>query len=220
MKPGELEVNDLVMVRSLEDSSHRAYPSRVEDRSEELAYLAWPTDGGARIPLRREDRLFVSFTRPDAVYGLESVVAKVQTEPIPLVGILLTGEIQRIQRREYARVQALLPVEMTQAAPIEGEDAVAILDIQTNTLDISGGGMAILNRHLIPLGTLYDARLSIPGQPPPLKLLAKVVRSVPLKDAHNQRIYKYGLMFISINEGIRSRLVKYVFDVQRKSMNR
>jgi c-di-GMP-binding flagellar brake protein YcgR len=220
MKPGELEVNDLVMVRSLEDSSARAYPSRVEDRSEDKALLAWPTDGGVRIPIHKEDRLFVSFTRPDAVYGLETLVEKVLAEPIPLVGILLTGETQRIQRREYARVQALLPVEMIQASPIEEEDTGAIGHIHTNTLDISGGGMAIQHRQVISTGTLYDVRLSIPGQPPPLKMLAKVVRSTMLRDAHNKKIYKYGLMFISITEGILSRLVKYVFDVQRKSMNR
>jgi c-di-GMP-binding flagellar brake protein YcgR len=204
----------------MEEASGRAYPSRVEDRSEELVLLSWPTDGGARIPIRREDRLFVSFTRPDAVYGLESVVKKIQTEPIPLVGVLLTGEIQRIQRREYARVQALLPVEMTMASPLAEEEAAKVGRIRTNTLDISGGGMAIQNRHLIPTGTLYDVRLSIPGQPPPLKILAKVVRNVPLTDAHDERIHKYGLMFISLNEATRSRLVKYVFDVQRKSMNR
>lgn len=128
--------------------------------------------------------------------------------------------MERIQRREYVRVQTFLPVEMTLTTPIEEGQDHAIAFFHTNTLDISAGGMAIQHKLIIPHGALYDVKLTVPRILPPLQLLAKVVRSSSQKDAYNVKFYRFGLMFLSVTEGTRARLVKYVFDVQRKNMNR
>jgi c-di-GMP-binding flagellar brake protein YcgR len=220
MKPGELQVNDLVMVRSLEDPSACAYPSRIEDLQDETTTLAWPTDGGIRIPIRRNETLYMSYTRSDAVYGRQVLVLKVMPEPIPVIDVTMSGPVERIQRREYVRVQAFLPVEMKLTKALEEGQEPAIAFFHTNSLDISAGGMAIQHKLTIPHGTLYDVKLSIPKLFPPLNLLAKAVRISVQKDAYDKKIYRYGFMFLSVPEGTRARLVKYVFDVQRKNMNR
>lgn len=87
MKPGELQVNDLIMIRSMEDPSSRAYPSRIEDLEEDAVTLSWPTDAGIRIAIRAREVLYMSYTRSDAVYGQQVLVLKVIPEPIPVIGV-------------------------------------------------------------------------------------------------------------------------------------
>ncbi len=220
VKPGELQVNDLIMIRSMEDPSSRAYPSRIEDLQENAIALSWPTDAGIRVPIRTNEILYMSYTQADAVYGRQVLVYQVIPEPIPVIGVSLAGPVERIQRREYVRVPDILPVELTLTTPVEEGQDPAIANIHTNTLDISAGGMAIQHKLIIPNGALYEVKLTIPRILPPLKLLAKVVRISTQKDAYDKKIYRYGLIFLSVSEGIRARLVKYIFDVQRKNMNR
>lgn len=220
MKPGDLQVNDLIMIRSMEDSSGRAYPSRIEDLQDDVVTLSWPTDAGIRIAIRTNEILYLSYTRADAVYGRQVLVLKVIREPIPVIGVALSGPMERVQRREYVRVQALLPVEMILTTPVEEGQDTGIAFLHTNTLDISAGGMSIQHKLSIPHGALYEVKLTIPKIFPPLKLLAKVVRSTTQKDAYGARNYRYGLLFLSVAEATRARLVKFAFDVQRLDMNR
>jgi c-di-GMP-binding flagellar brake protein YcgR len=213
------EINDLVMVRFQDEKWPGAFPSRVEDKSAGKAVLSWPADGGTRVPVSKRDRLFLSFIRADAVYRVEGIVEGTWNEPLPAIEVALSGQIERIQRREYVRVHALLPVEMTLSATGgDGAEISAIGSFSTNTIDVSGSGMALQHKQTIPLGTLFEARLSIPGQPPPLNLLAMVVRSTTIRDAQQQKIHRLGWTFVSLAENLRSRLVRYVFEMQRKSM--
>jgi c-di-GMP-binding flagellar brake protein YcgR len=220
MKPGDLQVNDLIMIRSSADSSERSYPSRIEDLRENIVTLSWPTDGGIRIAIRANEILHLSYARSDAVYGRQVSVLKVIPEPIPVISVALTGPVERVQRREYVRVQAVLPVEMTLTTPLEEGQDPGIAFFQTKTLDVSAGGLSIHHQLTIPHGALYDVKLAIPKVFPPLKLLAKVIRISIQKDAYGAKIYEYGLMFLSVAERTRARLVKFAFDVQRMDMNR
>jgi c-di-GMP-binding flagellar brake protein YcgR len=220
MKPGALEVNDLIMVRPQADSLSRAYPSRVEDLQGENVTLAWPSDGGVRVSFRIEESVYLSYTRTDAVYGIQGIVKRTVTEPMALIQVHLVGQVERIQRREYVRVQAILPVEMILSSTVEEGLAPSITKISTKTIDLSAGGMAIHHKAVIPHGTLFDVQLNLPGSSSSLRLLAKVVRDSVFRDAYNEKMHRYGLMFLSVPEGTRSRLVKYVFDAQLKHMRR
>ncbi len=220
MKPGALEVNDLIMVRPLVDTRGRAYPSRVEDLEREMVTLAWPTDGGMRITLHLEESLYLSYTGTDAVYGIQGTIKQIIHEPVPLVRVRLFGRVERIQRREYVRVQANLPVELTLSSPVGDGPVPAIAHFFARTLELSAGGMAIQHKESIPLGSLFDIRLTLPGNSSPLEFSAKVVRSSIFRDAFNEKMHRYGMMFLHVPEGHRSRLVKFVFDVQLKYRNR
>jgi hypothetical protein len=87
-----------------------------------------------------------------------------------LLDIALHGEAERIQRREWARVGAVVPVRVT---PVQDR---TIAGGETTSLNVSGGGVLIRDVWRLPLG--LDVRIEIVIDPaqPPVRALARVVR--------------------------------------------
>ena len=78
------------------------------------------------------------------------------------------GDVERIQRREWARVDAILPVNVKGIdEPIGGE---------TQTLNVSGGGVLVKDKWNLPLG--IDVRIEVQpeGGGAPIRALGRVVR--------------------------------------------
>jgi hypothetical protein len=82
--------------------------------------------------------------------------------------VLTHGEAERIQRREWARVDTILPIS------VQGVDEQIGGD--TTTLNISGGGVLISDKWDLPLG--LDVRIELLADPkdPPIKAMCRVVR--------------------------------------------
>jgi hypothetical protein len=83
-----------------------------------------------------------------------------------LLTLAMTGEVERIQRREFVRVDANLKVVVTGV----DED----LGGETTTLDLSGRGVRVLDPWQLPLG--LDVRLEILLPDGPVHALGRVVR--------------------------------------------
>lgn len=83
------------------------------------------------------------------------------------LSIALTGEVERIQRREFVRVEAFLDVTVRGVdEPVGGE---------TTTADISGSGIQIQDKWDLPLGIDVRVELHLP-EGPPLRALGRIVR--------------------------------------------
>jgi hypothetical protein len=85
-----------------------------------------------------------------------------------LLRIALTGEAERIQRREWARVEAVVKVTVRGIDEPVGGD--------TSTLNISGGGMLVADPWNMPIG--IDVRIELEVEPgaAPVRALGRVVR--------------------------------------------
>jgi hypothetical protein len=82
--------------------------------------------------------------------------------------VVLQGDVERVQRREWARVAAILPITIRGVdEPIGGE---------TQTLNVSGGGVLVKDKWNMPLGT--DVRIELQTEPgaAPIRALGRVVR--------------------------------------------
>jgi c-di-GMP-binding flagellar brake protein YcgR len=116
----------------------------------------------------------------------------------------LGGDMERIQRREWARVGTVVPIR------VELVDEPDIEAGETMTLNLSGGGVLINDPWRLPMG--IDARVEIviePGQPP-VRALARVVR-----DAGPER---KGLRFDDIEPQDSERLMRYVRERERAEL--
>src|ERR671914_119073 len=98
---------------------------------------------------------------------------------VSLPHIVLSGDSERIQRREWARVEATLPIT------VEGIDEPVGGD--TVTLNISGGGVLVKDPWKMPLG--IDVRIELEVEPgaAPIRALCRVVRE-PAPDQKGIRI--------------------------------
>jgi hypothetical protein len=96
--------------------------------------------------------------------------------------IVLSGDSERIQRREWARVEATLPVTVKGIdEPVGGE---------TVTLNISGGGILVKDPWNMPLG--IDVRVELEVEPgAKIQALGRVVRE-PAPDQKGIRIDSIG----------------------------
>jgi c-di-GMP-binding flagellar brake protein YcgR len=96
--------------------------------------------------------------------------------------VTLSGDSQRIQRREWARVEATLQVSVKGIdEPVGGE---------TVTLNISGGGILVKDPWNMPLG--IDVRVELEVEPGvTIQALGRVVRE-PARDQKGIRIDSIG----------------------------
>jgi c-di-GMP-binding flagellar brake protein YcgR len=210
-----LEVNELVQVTVTEGESSRAYSSRVEDTVGQSVSIAWPSDSGMRIPFHRNEKLYLTYQRKDAIYGVQVVVEQTIHSPIPMLVVRPISQTQRIQRREFVRVAAMIAVELVGKEDSGASDPILV--IKANTIDLSGGGFSIHHQSALPAGAVFETKLSLPGGP--LELLAKVVRIERRVDVHQNRIVRIGLTFLSISESARSRIVRYVLEAQASGVH-
>jgi PilZ domain len=109
--------------------------------------------------------------------------------------VAIQGESERIQRREWARVEATLPVTVKGIDEPVGGDTV--------TLNISGGGILVKDLWRMPLG--IDVRVELEVEPGvKIQALGRVVR----EPAQDQK----GIRIDSIGREDSERLVKLVRD--------
>jgi hypothetical protein len=112
-----------------------------------------------------------------------------------------TGAIELIQRRDYVRVEAFVPVTYQPAGP-DGWTATA------HTLDVSGGGFRIADGEGLRLGDMMRFTLELGEGEEPVQVVAEVVREAG-EDA------AFGMRFVEILELDRQRLVRWVFERER-----
>ena len=100
--------------------------------------------------------------------GIQRYGGILQIESGEQLRVVMQGEAERIQRREWARVDTILPITVKGLDEPVGGD--------TQTLNISGGGVLIKDKWNMPLGT--DVRIELQSEPggPPIRALGRVVR--------------------------------------------
>jgi len=211
------QVNELLQMSFMDGESAHGYSSRVEDLDDAKICIAWPTENGLRVSVRAGEEVFLSFTREDASYGLRAKVEKTIAEPVPLVVVEPIGSVTRTQRREFVRVRTSIPVEMI-GVPNPSQETTVVLLIKTRTLDLSGGGFAVYYKDAVPSGTVFETKFSLPGTPEEFHVHAKLVRCERREDAQRNRIHRLGLMFLDMPESTRSRIVRFVFGVQKSAV--
>jgi c-di-GMP-binding flagellar brake protein YcgR len=216
-----VKINDLVQVRILGTEPSSTYPARVDDIAKGLLILSWPTYAGATIPLHSKQPLSLYFIKEDAVYNFEGEIEETQQEPIPRISVRPTGQTQRIQRRAFFRVRAMLPVQLTgilEPGSAKGGEKENILHIVTSTVDISGAGLAIHHHAPIPTDAMFDIKLTVEKDEPPLKLLGRVVHSEPIIGLADRRLYHVAFFFVLIKEAQRRAIVRRCFRIQQEAL--
>jgi hypothetical protein len=119
-----------------------------------------------------------------------------------LLRVVTFGEAERIQRREWARVDTVLPITVQAIdEPIGGP---------TTTVNVSGGGVLVSDKWDMPLGT--DVRIELQADPkdPPIRAMGRVVR-IGGKD-------EKGIRIDSIAREDEERLVRLVRERERAAL--
>jgi c-di-GMP-binding flagellar brake protein YcgR len=136
--------------------------------------------------------------------GIQRYVGTLELVPgrKELLRVVLAGAGERIQRREWARIEAVVPVTVTALeSGIGGE---------THTHNVSGGGVLVSDLWNLPLGT--DVRVELFAEPggEPIRALGRVLREVESG--------RKGIRFDDLSRRDEERLVHFVRDRERAAL--
>jgi hypothetical protein len=132
--------------------------------------------------------------------GVCRIIGDAQEAPGAALRVNATGTIELIQRRDYVRVEAFVPVTYQPDGP-DGWTATA------HTLDVSGGGFQVAEAEGLRLGDMRRFTLELGEGEDDVDAVASAVR-----EAGEQT---FGMRFVEIDERERQRLVRWVFARER-----
>jgi PilZ domain-containing protein len=124
-------------------------------------------------------------------------------DALPGDRLLLSHEQEDVvQRRDYFRVEAYAPLTITTR-----EETPRTLE--TNSIDLSAGGMLIADPVEIPAETVIDIQIKLdPGTP--LRAVGRVIRNTGDK--------KTAVQIVEISQSDRQQLMRYITERQRAAL--
>lgn len=176
--------------------------SRIEDTNDGSLTIATPSDGRAERPLPRGAVVYIDWICERGVVRVRGVVSEFVRIPIPGTLVVVDGEPEVHQRRNYVRASAHLDVI---ASPIRGrKDDPRPADIKGTTSDMSGGGMRV---RFQGFDADVNERLSLVVMMPDettIEVVGKITRRMPPDT--------YCIEFDEIDQRAQERVVRLVFD--------
>ena len=193
-----MEVNERLTVRLTDRAV--ALTSRVEDVVPDGSLaIAMPTNHGAVVRLEPGVQVLLEWLTPSGPAQVQATVGGPADLRVPALVVFPHGETFVDQRRDFARVHALLDMVVR-----DGRggtlDAVA--------RDISGGGLRAKVSGSLAMGDIVELDLRIPDGN--VTAEAEVVR---VDDGG-----EYGFRFLDLERKVREAIVRYVFDQMRREL--
>jgi hypothetical protein len=155
-------------------------------------------DGGDPLELLEDKAVSLEFTN---LRGVCRIPGTAEAAPDPgALRVTATGSVELIQRRDYYRVEAFVPVTYQPYGP-DG------LTVTANTLDVSGGGFRLAAAEAVQLWDMLRFTLELGEGEEPVQAIAQAVREAGDDE--------FGMRFVEIVERERQRLVRWVFARER-----
>lgn len=179
--------------------------ARVERASEHHFSLALFLAPDSGFELSGEQWGAIEFTTPRGLARIEGVVRTLD-ESADLYGFERSLDAALVQRRDFVRVDGVLPVRLWHCDD-EDDPIQALEPLEANTLSISGNGLLINGVSGFELGQAFWFELPLPDGH------AVEGRGRFVRDAGHERL---GGQIEHVTEKSRDRLVRHVFECQRK----
>ena len=195
-------------------STENGVASRVEDISGDRLMVAMPVNekGVPILPLPGEN-MVCRIAGTGCYYKFNAVYLDKGKAPIPVWFVRKPEFVEKVQNREFVRISVDYPVILR---PLDENGAMGGM-IFTKAVDISGGGLAVMNKTMLPLGSKAVLELdNIPGVGM-LRITGRVVRCVKV-DAAGDNVFHVGFQFLDLSRQHQNRLVKFIFAIQRQSL--
>ena len=183
--------------------------SRIEDSGDDSLTIAMPTDGRSERPLPRGAVVYLDWICDRGVVRVRGVVSEFVHIPIPALQIMIAGESEIHQRRNYVRASANLMVDVVPVREPE-HDTEAESDMLPDpiasgtTFDLSGGGMRVRLRGFeAEIHDRLGFEVTLPDETI-IEVVGTITRR-PLPDV-------YCVQFDEIDKRAQERVVRLVFD--------
>ncbi len=240
-----LKVGDKVEMKRVEtvvreDGQEALFNSQLIDiQGSDKLNISIPIKGGAIIPLEVGERYELRFVTSSGIYKCKAEISNRGKQGVVYyLGMMILSELQKDQRRQYFRLDKIKQLEYHKLSREEG-GLLAMLaakkyndeferralrnklnNIETEdhdgtVLNISGGGIKFNSKDELKQGDFIRIKIFLEDtDTEPLDLFARVIASeyIPNKSIHNE----HRIEFVNINRDTREKIIKYVFNEDRK----
>ncbi len=205
------EVNTKIEI-DVDDPDHGGkFLSRVMDFDQKEIKIMAPTDHGILVLFRNKTPISVFYIGDRALYCFNSIVTGHFKEPIPGFSIKYPSKVERIQRREFVRLDIK---EHLRYRIIDEKDELGI-NVEkfqdTYTIDISGGGLCFHSSDPQEIGT----SLEIIVRTKELKTESIIGKVVRVKRTDEGNLYEVGVAFEAVSPVVQDKIISWIFDKQR-----
>lgn len=240
-----LKVGDRIEMKRLAATGRttqevRLYNSQLLDFVDEYNInISVPIESGHLVPLEVGGRFELRFITLNGIYICKAeIMNRFKQNNVYFLAVKLVSDLLKDQRRQYFRLEKVRALEYHKLIEEEKKILVALatntydtdierrnLQVRLKTIepeqqdgmmaDISGGGIKFYSNEELTKGDFIRIRLLLDDlDPAPYDLFAKVIAS----DAMTERTYKYRhrIEFVNMPKEIREKIVKYVFNEERK----
>lgn len=192
--------------------TQRLFFTKVSDVYDTSFTIYPPTDNGENLIVTKKTELEFMFTIESGKYFFTTKPIGIIKENITLLAIELPVSIQRNEMRAFYRVEMLrrIPVKFINVANgLNGTDYQKNDTATMTCTDLSGGGMKLISP--VPLDKDDKLEIDLSGLVDGLEHVgAKVIRYIGVEeDGH-----AVGIMFTSLTESDRDKIVRCVFQRQ------
>ncbi len=194
------EVHEIV---SLKLGGGARVPARVLERGEDTMLLAITVPTRPLEPSQMAD-MIIEYAGSRGRVRLHGTCVMEDPGDRDLVRINAPRSVEVLQEREYVRIRSSRPVLVYSAREQE--------QVQSYTVDVSGGGLLLAGPETLQVGEEVKFRLTLTPGVLPVSGTGHVVRS----DSHG----RLGVVFDEISDLDRRRLVRFIFECQRAERRR
>lgn len=213
----------------------------VDILDEKQIVIAMPMDRTVSIPLRINERIECFFYTGK---GMFSAYAKVEDRykegNLPLIKLTIVSDFEKLQRREYYRVECYIPfkfvvleeVEVNKLLTFNGTDRATLRDYQNHLedmeeeirvwqngviLDLSGGGSRFITETDIKKGDaiLLSMRLQNDDVEQDIVVVSRIINVEEKVEVEGKKEIR--ARFYKLQDTLRDFIVKYVFNKERKA---
>lgn len=200
-----------------DESSAKSLKSTIVDIiSDDLIVIATPIYKKNVYPISLGKKLKIMVNVKDLgnFYFTGTVIKREAKDNLHNLYIECDKKIFKNQRRNYYRLNIMLNVELAIVKEEESEEDEKIF--KGITKDISGGGVRVVLKEDVPINSKVRIMIKIDSE------IITVTGIVVRKEQVTDSAYKWdlGIQFIDIDEGTRSKIISFIFDKQRKLIQR
>ena len=195
------------MVELVVFDTQQVYQSRVEDVSENEVLVAAPSHQGVIIPMRVNSAVHIVYHEDNPKYegryrALATLIRRVKGN-LPCLLFRIEGPWERIQNRDYVRVDVLLDGALKL---INDNDDIQFQDCTIK--NISGGGLIFIFDDSLNENDLIKMKVLIEDKT--ILVKGRIVRKINEENS----VWYYGMVFVDIDEKVRQELIRFVYKRQ------
>lgn len=184
--------------------------SQLEYIDNNSAYILAPIVEGVVYPISSGTGINMYFISEGMFYRMSAVVERKEIkDKIPYLKVRIDGEPEKLQRRQFFRVDCSVPVKFR----IIAEDLNNPL-VKAYTRDISGGGINVASENSINPGSLLECELSL-NDNKVIQFEGEVMRAYEM-DSSELKKCLLGISFKKISDKDREAIVGFIFKEQVK----